>query len=96
MKIRPAEAYHPGEYIRDELRARKWKHADFAAAIGISLRGLRLVMDGKQSLLPSIARAIGRQFRTSAALWMGLQMAFDSAREARASFLSQKNIKQKR
>lgn len=72
----PAEAFPPGEYIKDELEARGWSQADLAEIIGKSAKLVSDIVAGKSSITPETARALGEAFGTSGQLWMNLDAAF--------------------
>ena len=75
--IRPAEVFHPGEYIRDELEERGWKQADFIAITGADPATLSGVINEKRSINVPLAIALGKAFETSPDLWVGLQFQYD-------------------
>jgi HTH-type transcriptional regulator / antitoxin HigA len=72
----PAEAFPPGEYIKDELDARGWSQADLAEVMGKSSKLVSDVIAGKSSVTPETARALGDAFGTSAQVWMNLDAAY--------------------
>ena len=74
---RPAEVFHPGEYIRDELQEREWRASDFADITGADPGTLSGVLNGKRSVNVPLAIALGKAFGTSADVWMGLQFQYD-------------------
>ncbi len=69
----PAETFPVGEFIADELAARKWSNADLAARTGLSPREVADIIDGTRRIHVKDAEAIGRAFGTSAELWLRLQ-----------------------
>lgn len=78
----PAEPLPPGEYLRDELHARNWTHADMASVIGISVGQVANLIAGKSGLTPAMASAIAEAFGQNAETWMGLQVSYELARVA--------------
>ena len=50
---RPAEVFHPGEYIRDELDARGWTQEDFAKIINRPLKTLNGILTGRIRITPN-------------------------------------------
>ena len=71
----PAQAFPPGDYIRDELDARGWTQQDLAEIIGRSLVSVNGIITGKQAITPDTAKALAEAFGTSAELWMNLESA---------------------
>src|ERR1051326_1351527 len=72
-----AEAFPPGEFIKDELEARGWLQTDLAAIIGRNTGTVSQIISGKQPINPELARALGAAFGTSAEYWMNLQTYYD-------------------
>lgn len=71
----PAEAFVPGEYIRDELDARGWTQADLAAIMERPLPTVNQIISGKKAITPETAIELGQAFGTSPELWMNLEWA---------------------
>jgi HTH-type transcriptional regulator/antitoxin HigA len=74
------EAFAPGEYIREELDARGWSQLDLADILGRPPQAVNEIINGKRSITPDTARALGEAFGTSAQLWMNLESAYQLAR----------------
>jgi HTH-type transcriptional regulator/antitoxin HigA len=72
----PAEAFPPGEYLREELTERGWAEGEFAEIIGRPAQAVSEILNGKKDITPETAVAIGAALGTSAELWMNLQAAF--------------------
>ena len=82
----PAQCFHPGEYIRDEMEARGWNVAELAKRMSVHSMPVEIVtslIECKQDITPNIAFGLRRAFGTSADLWMNLQKAFDVWQESR-------------
>jgi HTH-type transcriptional regulator / antitoxin HigA len=75
--IKPAEAFPPGEYLRDELEARGWTQTQFARIIGRPLQVVNGIVNGKTAITAQTAKEIAAAFGTSADLWMNLQGSYD-------------------
>ena len=87
----PAQCFHPGEYIRDEMEARKWNVAELAKRMSSADMPVEIVaalIDCKLDITPSIAFGLRRAFGTSADLWMNLQKSFEVWRESRPTLLA--------
>ncbi len=74
--IAPAQAFPPGDYIREELDARGWTQQDLATILGRSLVGVSLIVTGKQTITPDTAKALAEAFGTSPDLWLNLESAY--------------------
>lgn len=72
----PAEAFPPGEYLRDELAERGWAEGEFAEIIGRPVQAVSEILNGKKEITPETAVAIGAALGTSAELWLSLQTAY--------------------
>lgn len=72
----PAEVFHPGEFLRDELEARGWTQADLAEILGRPLKTVNEVIVGKKAITPETARGLAAAFGTSAQFWMNLESAY--------------------
>ncbi len=73
---RPAEVFHPGEYLLDELDTRGWTQTEFAEIIGRPFRLVNEIINGKRGITPSTAREFSAALGTSAELWMNLDTAY--------------------
>ena len=71
-----AEAFPPGEYIKDELDARGWNQADLAEIMGRSPKLVSAIIAGSSSITPETAQALGEAFGTSAQVWMNLDAVY--------------------
>jgi HTH-type transcriptional regulator / antitoxin HigA len=81
MKPRtPAEAFPPGDYIREELAARGWTQADLAKIIGRSQPAVNEMINGKRGITPESALALSAAFGTSPEFWMNLETIFALSR----------------
>lgn len=80
----PAEPFHPGEYLDDELKARNWTHDDLAAVTGISRRQIINLIQGKSGITPETALALQEAFGEGhdAMGWMKLQAVYELAAAA--------------
>lgn len=69
----PFEPTHPGELIRDELKARKMSQAALARQIGISPTLLNEVINSKRAVNTELALLLEAALDISAEIWLGLQ-----------------------
>jgi HTH-type transcriptional regulator/antitoxin HigA len=71
-----AEAFPPGEFLRDELEARGWTQEEFASIIRRSPAVVNQILSGKRGISPETARELGAALGTSAMYWMNLEAAY--------------------
>jgi len=57
----PAEAFPPGEFLKDELEARGWTQEEFAAIIGRPTTLVNQIVLGKRAITPEAAAEIGQE-----------------------------------
>lgn len=68
-----AEAFPPGEYLRDELDARGWTVTEFAEIIGRPIQAVSEILNGKKEITTETALAIAEALGTTPELWLNLQ-----------------------
>ncbi len=73
------EAFHPGEYIREEAEERGWSPSDLADILGFKRNEISDLLTGRRSISPKIAEALGDAFGTGAQIWLNLQGAYHLA-----------------
>lgn len=69
----PAEAFPPGEYIKDEIEARGWTQRDLARVLGRSEPKVSELINGKRAVTVQTARELAAAFGTSAEVWLRLE-----------------------
>ena len=75
---------HPGEMIRDAVRAEGWTVAEAASRLGVRRNTLSRVLNGKAGVSPRMALALERIGWSDAGHWVRMQGAYNLA-QARAS-----------
>ncbi len=75
--FKPAEAFHPGDFLRDELAARKISQSAFAKAIGRPVQAINEIVNGRKSVTAEMAKLIGLAFGTGPEVWINLQTTYD-------------------
>jgi len=70
-------AFHPGEFLLEEIEERKILKKDLAKALEILPNNLSLLFAGKRNISAQLALKIGKYLGTSAEYWYGMQTAFD-------------------
>ncbi|WP_273211663.1 HigA family addiction module antitoxin [Runella zeae] len=73
----PADLFHPGEHLFDELQARNLTQSAFSKAIGLSASVLNEIIKGKRDISPEIALKLEEGLGISAETWMNLQVQYD-------------------
>ena len=71
-----AEAFPPGEYLRDELEERGWTVTEFAEIIGRPVQAVSEILNGKKEITTETACALSDALGTSAEVWLNLQMRY--------------------
>ena len=72
----PAESFHPGEFLREEIEARNWSQIELAEILGKSERLVSEIISGKRTITPSTAIGLAAAFGTSAQYWMNLETSY--------------------
>lgn len=72
----PAEAFPPGDYLRDEIEERGWTQSEFAEIIGRPVTLVNDIINGKRGITPSTATDIAAALGTSPMLWMNLDATY--------------------
>ncbi len=73
---RIAEAFPPGEFIKEELEARGWSQIDLAEILGRHPNVVSEIITGKRAISLDTAKALGQAFGTSAQYWMNLHSIY--------------------
>lgn len=80
------KAFHPGEYLRDELETRGWNEYNLRSCCPNStLWEIRKVLCCRHSITPIMAKEIGKALETSAEVWLNLQKAYDIQEELKSA-----------
>jgi len=77
MRQRVAEAFPPGDFIREEMEERGWSQLDLAQILDLQPAALNLVIAGRRKVTPELAQRLEDAFGPSAQYWMNLQTIFD-------------------
>ncbi len=68
---------HPGELLRDELKAACISSHQASLAMRIPANRLTMILNGKRAITAETALRLARFFGTSAQLWMNLQSNYE-------------------
>jgi plasmid maintenance system antidote protein VapI len=74
---KPAEVFHPGVHLLDELDARHLDLWDFSLKIGYGRNFIEYICKGNQDINPEIAERLSKALGMSAEYWLSLQRAWD-------------------
>jgi HTH-type transcriptional regulator / antitoxin HigA len=78
-----AEAFPPGEFIKEELEARGWTQEDLAEITGRQPSVISGLVNGKRAVSPDVASDLSAAFGTTAQFWMNLETAYQLFAESR-------------
>ena len=73
----PFIATHPGELIKDELKARNMTQKQLSELTGIKPSVLSETINGKRSVSLAVAMALEKALDVPAEIWMNLQTQYD-------------------
>ena len=73
---RPAEAFPPGDFLKEELEERGWTQDDLAAIMGKQVRTVNELVVGKRSVTPGTAKSLAAALGTTAQFWLNLDSAY--------------------
>jgi HTH-type transcriptional regulator/antitoxin HigA len=76
-KFKPGAVFHPGEILRDELRARGWTQGQFGKVIGRPIQVINEIINGRKRMTAETAKAVGAALGTGPELWVNLQTTYD-------------------
>lgn len=79
-----AEAFPPGEFLKDELEARGWTQDTLAEITGIPGSVISNIVNGKRAISVEIASGLAAAFGTSAQFWMNLETSYQLWVETRS------------
>ena len=77
---RPAEIFHAGEFLKEEIEARGLTQAALAEIIGRPTQAVSEIILGKRGITPETAKGLAAAFGTSAEYWMNLETAYQLSR----------------
>lgn len=71
-----AATFPPGEFLREELEARRWSQTEFAEIVGRPVRLINELIAGKKAITPETAVQIGSALGTGPEVWMNLESQY--------------------
>lgn len=76
----PAEAFAPGEILKEELKAREWTQRDLAEILGRPFVLVNEIIAGKRGITPETAKELAAALGTSPEFWLNLESAYEQWR----------------
>lgn len=73
----PAEVFHPGKLIEDEMEARGLSNVDVVGKAHLEFLPLLELLEGTTPVTPDIAWQLERVFDIPAQTWLNMQAAYD-------------------
>jgi addiction module HigA family antidote len=71
------EAFHPGEFLKEEIEEKGLKKKEAAAKLQIMPHHLSEIFAGKRNISAKLAVRLERLLGSSAKYWLGMQMEYD-------------------
>jgi HTH-type transcriptional regulator / antitoxin HigA len=72
----PDYTIHPGEYLEEVLDAREIKKREFAERVGLSVKAVSQIINGKSLFSPEVALRFERVLGISASIWGGMAESY--------------------
>lgn len=72
-----ADHQHPGAHLRAELEKRDWRQSDLIFVLGCHPKAVNLIINEKQSVTPSMSKALGQALGLPPDHFAVLQRAYD-------------------
>ncbi len=76
---------HPGEIIRESMKAVGWSVAECASQLGISRGTMSRLLNGRGSVSPRVALALEGIGWSNAEFWLRVQAGYDLAQERKTA-----------
>ena len=75
--LNSSELIHPGEMIKDEIRARGITQKELSRQMGVSYSVFNEILNGKRPVTIEYALLLEAVLGTSASIWLGLQTDYN-------------------
>ncbi len=76
-EIVPMVAIHPGDILRDEIKANGYTQKEFAKIINMQATQLNELIKGKRNFKPEFALLLEKYLGLEASIWLNLQSKYD-------------------
>lgn len=70
---KPAEVFHPGSFVREEMEMRGWSIETLVERSLLKRQTVEELLAEKRNVTPVIAYGLGQAFNVSRQLWLNLQ-----------------------
>ncbi len=70
---RAAQAFPPGDYIKEFIEGRGWTQKELAGRLGCSQAYVSYLICGRRGVSQKISYRLAKVFGTSALLWLNLE-----------------------
>lgn len=78
--------YHPGYFVREELKTRGWSQSDLAWVIGCPAQSINLLVNEKKGISPCMAKSLGAALSVRPELFTKLQQSYELYRAKKPCF----------
>lgn len=75
-RYNPDYVIHPGEYLEEVLESREIKKRDFAERVGLSVKAVSQIINGRSLYSPGVALAFEKTLDIHADVWMNMAEAY--------------------
>ena len=79
--IVPYTPIHPGSILKEELKARKIRHEDFANQTGMQAHDLNALLNGRRDISAEIASELENTLGIPSVEWLSMQASYDHDRK---------------
>lgn len=76
VEYKPAEAFPPGEFLREEMTERQWSVEDVSLRMGRAVVVVRLILAGKHRIDARTAKGLSQAFGTTPEYWLNLEASY--------------------
>ena len=81
-KLKLAEVFPPGDFIREELEERGWRQGDFAKILGWPVSAVSELLSAKRTITVTTAKKLEEAFGVVAETWLNLETQYQLSKVA--------------
>lgn len=74
----PGDLFHPGEHLKDEMKARGITQTELSDKLNVSKTEVNLMLNGHSNITPNLAMKLEEALGIEAQFWMNLQNKYDT------------------
>jgi HTH-type transcriptional regulator/antitoxin HigA len=71
--LKPFKIHALGYFIQEQMDVREWNQTDLSEVLGLSVKTVNQLIQGKQAITLETARLLGEAFGQSPQYWMNLE-----------------------